>query len=909
VSGLPDLPAGLVLQGEAGIGKSTLWQAACELAAAAGLTVLTCRPAGAEVRLSFSALTDLLEGVTDGGLAVLPAPQRRAVEVALLRSEAGEQRFDERAVFAGTLALLRNLASEGPLAIAVDDAQWLDGPSASALEYVARRVRTEPIAFVVAVRGSAAGVPLGLYRALGTDRLQRVAVGPMSLGALHRLLRAKAGASFSRPTLRRIHGVAGGNPFFALELARDESVRRSQLRGVPSALPDTLHELLGRRLAELPSATGKALFVAAAASQPTVDLLSAALGEDAGPLLEPAEREGVIRLDGGAIQFEHPLLAAAAYAANRGDRRSWHARLAELSTDLEERARHGALAVDGPDEGVASLLMAAGRHARSRGAPAAAAELFEAAIERTPRGAAVERGERTVEAARTLLLVGERARARTLLEAAIPALDAGGVRSDALLVLSTLVESDPGGSDRVLELINQALAEADADPRRQAAALLSREMWERHRERLEPALHFARQALALADGLGDNLLLARALTRTADLEVLLGMAPDPITHFARALEVGSRFHLDAREDAPRSMLAACLARAGRVDEARALLLEEGEQVTADGDESSLEIICLFLAEVEWLAGNWDEARARAEEGIEVAEASESRMMQGAITAVLSLVEAGRGQLLEAEARAREGLALSREVGDLSYEVYNRQVLGFVELSRGNPAAAHDHLAVYAVERGIEGTKRISFIGDAIEALIELGRLDEAAPLVDELERRGSLLHRPTLAAASLRCRALLESARGDASRADALLADALAIHADLGLRFEHARTLLILGEIRRRGKQKRAAREALESARDAFTALGAPLWAARAERELARIGGRAPAGELTPTERRVADLVAQGMSNKEVAAAMFVSVRAVEANLSRIYDKEGISSRTELVRRQLTPDAEQSRAD
>jgi DNA-binding CsgD family transcriptional regulator len=211
--------------------------------------------------------------------------------------------------------------------------------------------------------------------------------------------------------------------------------------------------------------------------------------------------------------------------------------------------------------------------------------------------------------------------------------------------------------------------------------------------------------------------------------------------------------------------------------------------------------------------------------------------------------------------------------------------------------AHEHLAGYSVERGIEGSKRISFIGDEIEALVQLGELEAASARADELERRGQLLRRPTLTATAQRCQGLLLGASGDPDRGIALIEQALATFVGLGLPFERGRTLLALGEVHRRAKHKRAGREALEAAWALFDELGASIWAANARGELARIGGRVSAGELTPTERRVAELVAAGRSNKEVAGELFVTVRAVEANLSRVYAKLGIRSRTELVRR------------
>ena len=274
-------------------------------------------------------------------------------------------------------------------------------------------------------------------------------------------------------------------------------------------------------------------------------------------VLEPAIKAGIIRVEQGAIIFVHPLLSAAAYArVDEASRRRWHARLAEASTEVEER-RHRALAVNGPDAELASLLEEAGRRARSRGASATAGELLAHAIDRTPADDLEERARRTVEAVPALLFAGHRPWARALLDAAVTSIGPGPMRSDLLLQLSELVEDDPGGDTRTIELLEQSMREAGDDPRRHARALLNREMWERHKDRLGDALGVARRALALAERAGDDAILAHALTRTADLEVLLGLSDDPIGPFpARAGPRCGRVHVDPRPGRRRCSLSA-----------------------------------------------------------------------------------------------------------------------------------------------------------------------------------------------------------------------------------------------------------------------------------------------------------------------------------------------------------------
>jgi DNA-binding CsgD family transcriptional regulator len=889
-----DFPRALVIEGEAGIGKTTLWRAGVSAGERTGHRVVACRPAGAEVRLSFSALSDLLDGELGEVLPELPGPQRRALEVALLLEDDDGRPPDERAIAAAVLNALRTLASSTPLLVAIDDAQWLDVPSAAAIEYAARRLRDEQVAVLASSRAElSAGSPLALDRAFGEGRFTRIEVGPLSLGALHRVLAERIAKSLNRPTLLRIHENSGGNPFYALELARTLAAG-VQRTGEPVPLSASLNELLGQRLSQFDDRTGDALAVAAAASEPTLALVGAVLDAPADELLEPAVLDGVARVAGGRIEFAHPLLASAAYA-NRGEpqRRHWHARLADLSAELEQRARHRALAAEGPDAGVATLLHEAGRQARSRGAPAAAVELLEHAIALTPPDDVDARAERTVDAAQVLMITGDRERARSLLEAALAAVDPGPRRADVLYRLAQFVEDDPDGLQRQLGLLEQSLEEAGADSRRRARALADVSLVEWSRNRLDQALEASRAALALAEVAGDEYLLTHVLTRTVDFEAVLGQAEDPMAHFQRALELDERARIEPMWG-PATMLALCLVRAGGIDDAAPLLRDQHRRSLDEGNEDSRAWLSVFLAELEWMAGRWEQALAYAREGLELADQLGSRVLHGAVLSALALVEASRGEIDAARAHATDGINLCDSIGEHAYSLHNRHVLGFLELSLGNPALAKEYLSGYSVERGIEGGKRISFIGDRIESLVQLGELDTAASLVEELERRGDALHRPSLLAVADRCRGQLAGAQGDPGGAMDTLERGANAFETLNLPFERARTLLVLGVTQRRVKRKRPAREALEAALGLFESLGAPLWAEKARRELARIGGRRTAAGLTPTERRVAELVASGRSNKEVAAELFVSVRAVEANLTRVYAKLGIRSRTEL---------------
>ena len=453
LDGVPAGPCALLVRGEAGIGKTTLWQAGLGAARLRSQRVLSCRPAGSEAQLSFAALGDLLDGVLEEALPGLPAPQRRALKVALLLEEAEGAPPDPRALALAFLAVLRSLAETAPVIVAVDDTQWLDRPSAASLEFVARRLREEPVGLVLAQRTEGTGeAPLGLERALPAERLRHLTVGPLSLEALHRLLRARLGTTYSRPTLLRLAETSGGNPFYALEIAR--ALLRSGIEptlGAALPVPPSLGELVWDRLAHLPARTREALLAASAQPQSTVASVAAALGARAGTsrVLARAVEAGVIAIEADRVRFTHPLLASVLYSGTPPEqRRRLHRRLAEVVGDPEESARHLALAIEGPDARVASALDEAAVRARARGAPEAAAELSELARRLTPSERAGDARRRTMQAAEYQLQAGDTARARILLEESVEASAHGHDRSEALFHLAEITSSTTCGRQR-----------------------------------------------------------------------------------------------------------------------------------------------------------------------------------------------------------------------------------------------------------------------------------------------------------------------------------------------------------------------------------------------------------------------------------------------------------------------------
>jgi DNA-binding CsgD family transcriptional regulator len=343
------------------------------------------------------------------------------------------------------------------------------------------------------------------------------------------------------------------------------------------------------------------------------------------------------------------------------------------------------------------------------------------------------------------------------------------------------------------------------------------------------------------------------------------------------------------------VLALLLVLAGELDEARGIYLHQLEQARQRGDDHRREYLTWCLARVEVRAGNLGRAALYAEESDLEAAGQEGLTCEtlGARAEAAALL----GRVEVARRAAEQGLAIAERRGLGLAALRNRAVLGFLELSLGSAAEAHRWLgpAVAAMRAmGLGEPAYVPLVPDEVEALVALRKLEQAAALVDLLEERGSALDRPWALAAAARSRALLRAARGEQAAALEALQPALRAHDRMAQPFELGRTLLVKGTVERRARKWGPARASLTGALTRFERLGAALWAGRARAELRRVGGRAPARQLTPTERKVAELVSTGRTNQEVADALFMSVRTVEANLSRIYHKLGIRSRTEV---------------
>ena len=587
-------PAGLIVSGEPGIGKTSIWNAAVERARESGARVLVTRPVEAELPLGYAGLTDLLAEAAGRVLEMVSVPLARALEAALLLRDEPE-RADPLAVGRGTLATLRALADESPLVLAIDDVQWLDAASARALAYAVRRLDKAPIGLVVSLRDGHDD-PLDLSGALRDRTLEQRLEG-LSSGALGHLLRARVDQELPRRIVSRIHERSAGNPFFALELALAPG----------DVLPTSLREVVERRLQALPQGAVPAVELAAVLGSAPV----AAFGDTTA--LDAALATGVLVEREGEVRFAHPVLAAGAYERlPMGRRRALHLQAAERSSGIEERARQLALATGEPDEEVAILLDEAARAAQLRGASEFAVELAAQARRLTPAHDLEAIVERTLTEAEYLYVAADEPAARARVDEVLASGIRGAVWARAL-THRALHASDP---EEAVALCEAAVAEQHSDPRL-AARALSTLAWQRGAwlGDVEAALPEAVASVELAEALDDEPTLATVLTGAGLISALAG-DPRAEPFFLRAIEIADRVTRQPGDREPRSAFAHQLMWRGDFARAEELLEQEWEEAQGHGDEGGLMRLSVFGGELEFRRGRWDEAEARLDEALE-----------------------------------------------------------------------------------------------------------------------------------------------------------------------------------------------------------------------------------------------------------------------------------------------------
>jgi DNA-binding CsgD family transcriptional regulator/tetratricopeptide (TPR) repeat protein len=895
---VPAGPSALVIEGEAGIGKSTLWLWATARARSNGWTAITARPAEAETAHSYAALADILAPIAGATLADLPEPQRLALEqVLLLRHVAAGERIDGRAVGAAAVGAITKAAATGPLVIGIDDLTWLDSASARVIDSLTRRLGNLPVGLVVTGRVTAgAGIALGLERAVGHERVTRLELSGLSRGALQQLIHRALGLTFPRPILSRLHAASAGNAYVALEIARAIGQMPRPMRlDEQLPVPATVRALVGHRLGGLTRDVKVAMLAVAASAAPTRGDIMAVVGDEqrADRAIAGAEQAGLLVEEHGRYRAIHPLIASTIYAQSDSiQRRSVHRQLARVAAGPEDRARHLARTVAGPDETIASELETASGEARRRGAPEGAAELLRLAVELTPAGSG-GLARRRMLLGTALLEIGSTAAAIVELDLALSALPGGADRATAGLqraIAAWYVAADQQAERFALA----ARVEADHDP---ALAARIEALLAVFCADMQRASDHAAAALSLAGLPGSRLdpaVVALATWQRFLAEVYLGHPP-PVELIAH--DTG----LDAIGDPTQvpTVPGIWALAMGRFDEARGFFADLLARSQITGAWTAAADLEARLAEVELWADRWDAAlnhvdRARAA-AAELEQAEPPAAMR-----VLATITARRGDIVSARALVAESIGDRQLADDPLVRAAWLVTATAVEMTAGDMAAAERYAAqadgaLAAI--GVLEPLLLDTTADRAEALVALGRTADAKGLLLALDRRCQVLPRAVNLVAAARLRALLAATDDEVEQAIEGSEPALADSAGWPL-FDRLRTLLARAGLQRRRRDRRGATASLEVALQIASELRAAPWRDRAGAELDRLGRRRGAAlALTPTERQVAELIAAGATNREAAAQLFMSPKTVESHLSRIYGKLGIASRAELGRR------------
>jgi DNA-binding CsgD family transcriptional regulator len=865
----------LVVRGEAGVGKTALLRQAME--DAAGFRVLRALGVEFEAELPFAALHELVGPVVhlvDG----LPGPQARAIKAALALEDI--ENPDRFSVYAATLGLLAAAASERPLLCAVDDAHWLDPASAQAFAFAARRIDHEPIAMVFATRDP----ELSPFSGPGLTELR--------LGALP-VEDAKALLAISAPSLlpsvvERLVETAAGNPLALLEFAA--STTQTHEGSEPLPVGEAIERSFLERSAPLSVGTRRALLLAAACDPGEHEALWSALDSEgiSAESITEAERAGLL-VRGRRLAFKHPLARSAVYqAAPPVDRRAAHRALAQATGDPDRRSWHLAAAAPGPDEQVAAALEEAANRALRRADVSSHAAALERAARLTPEEGA--RARRLLEAGLSAEAAGQLERAEKLVAEAAELTPDEELRADAVWRRSYLL-FDRGELDQALEL---ATAEAERFSGSTAARLLTARIHTLvHRLDIPAARATAERAAELARTREhDDLDLSHLLAWTWELSGLTQQALELARKCAERANVGSILAIDL---AGQFIFLEDYAHARARFEA---IIEHLRKTHALGN---LAYALDVQARLELLMGRPAPAYTASLEAIQLTEPLGSDVALASSLAWLALVEATLGRSEDAQAHGRRSLRITTDRGDRFNEVRARGALGLDAFARGDMAAAAGWLepaAQMLADGGVRLPNRFPIDGDLIETLVRSGRRAEASKQLDRLLENAELTGSRWAHAVGARCRALLV----DDAKADDAFESALELHEVDSNELEHARTQLAYGERLRRLRRRRDSREHLHRALETFERLGARPWAERARAELRasgeRLRPRKPTAHerLTPQELQVSLAAADGLTNKEIGARLFLSPKTVEFHLGRAYRKLDVRSRAELIK-------------
>jgi DNA-binding CsgD family transcriptional regulator len=890
----------LVVEGEAGIGKTSLLEYAA--AQAKGFRVLRARGAESEQDLPFAGLADLLAPIITC-LDALPEAQRVALASALVLGPVAPA--DLFAICAATLSLLTVAAASQPVLALVDDAQWLDAASARAVEFTARRLGEEPIGLVVAARRPAPVVPQlsphGFYAA-GADTME---IAGLNDASAMQLL-ATSGHGIAAAVAERLVKGVGGNPLALLELPA--ALTDAQLTGyavLPEPLPvgAALRHAFARRLEAMkPETHGLLLLVAAAPLDlATLQRAGGLLGLDLASL-PAAEDADLVRVRDGQVEFTHPLLRSACYyAAAPARRRSAHRALADVTDpnrDPIRRAWHLAAAAAGPDEAVAASLDVAALAARGRNAFSAASHAHRRAAELSADPD--RQASRWMAAGHAAHLGGDPGAAMRLLRRVLDLTTDARTRADAHVMLAHAASYTSPPMDFYYELAAAADEVLTVDPARAAVMLALATNLCIMGGRFELAAEAADRATGLAaDRGGIAWLLSHVMQ--ARVTILRGDRPVGRRILSAVLGHPDAVGHDPVIDLVRMLCGQSLAWCEDLGLAGDVLRSSVDAARTLGRVADMPYGLATLADVRFRADEWSQAYACATEAVELGTDWTTRTDQGYTLACLGRIEAAMG-MASARVHLAQAAALARPRGVASVSAHAAAAAGLLELGSGNYELAAAELAVAAAltsEHGVRDPCVVQWRPDYIESLTRLGRLADAREQLAVLEAEAAATGSRWAVATAARCLGLLQEAP---KQAVAHLEQAVAIAETSASKFEQARARLCLGQALRRGRQRGAAADQFGQALTVFEWLGAQPWAERTAKELATVGVSAARRRepmpvrLTPQELRVALLVAEGLSNQEIAVKLFVSHKTIEVHLGHIYDKLGVHSRTGLAR-------------
>ena len=658
-----------------------------------------------------------------------------------------------------------------------------------------------------------------------------------------------------------------------------------------------LRALLAQRLRRVPTDAREALLLASLLSDQAEDTLARAFGPDWDQAIDRGREAGIIEAVDRSVRFVHPLFSSVVVGeATERERRAAHGRLATACSDGEERARHAAVATTEPDATIAEALEEAANRATRRGAPDAAAELAELALALTPGGHPRDVYRRCTMAGEARFAAGDSVRALDHFSAAESAAIPGPERSRARWRIAWVRfhHDDIAAGAALLE---DACEEAGNDDGLRAAIEHDTAYCCLTLGDIRATHQHATSAADLAERAGSVQLHADSLAQVAVAACLRGDGLQ-IELMERALELEDWDEPRWALARPSVAVADIYSWVDRIDESRELLEESERQLLERGDDGSLPYLWYRQAELDCWSGEWERGHERALEADRLAIQTSQQGMRTLTSFAVGLLAAHLGRVDEARAAVDEGVRLATATGHGIGLAFNLSVLGFLELSLGHADRA-DAIFGPIVERaraiGFDEPGSAWWIGDAIEAAVVTGAADRAEELTDWVDTRARAIDRANGSAVAGRGRALLFAGTGHVDDALSACDEALGEHERAPLPFPTCPDVVRQRSDRGRARKWGIACESLTEALAGFEALGATLWAGKARDELARIGGRpAVTGSLTESERQIADLVAAGRSNREVAEALFLSPKTVSANLARIYRKLGVSSRTEM---------------